>query len=247
MSETAYNGWPASRDPKAIGVDAAFAPAGVRFPGGVVAGPVSVVLGHVATSIHLQAEKLVPGWCWGYEYRLNLNDPSVLSVHAAGCAVDINAPVHGNGAYDTWSTSQVTVIRRVLNEVSGVVAWGRDWRGVKDEMHFEIDAPAAQVAAAASKLHKPSPPEPALHQFPLPAGYYFGLVTGPEQSISGMAPDGSDEHWRPSIARIQAVVHVATDGMYGPITFRAVRGWQAAHHVGADGLTGPKTWAAMRL
>jgi peptidoglycan hydrolase-like protein with peptidoglycan-binding domain len=247
MSTTSYNGWAASPNPTLIRVDAAFAPAGVHFPGGVKAGPVSTVLGFVATQIHLTVERLVPGWCWGYEWRRNLNDPSTLSCHASATAIDVNSPNHANGARDTFSPLQIERIRAILRQAGGVVAWGRDWTGTTDEMHFEISGTSVTVAAAAAQLAS-RPVEPVgRHKFPLPTGYYFGPLSGPVQSISGMAADGSDEKYRPYIARVQAVVSVRIDGLYGPNTIHAVTGWQAGHHLLADGLTGPKTWAAMGL
>lgn len=247
MTETSYNGWPASPDPRAIGVDQGFTAAGVHFPGGVKAGPVSRVLGYVATQIHWRVEHLVPGWCWGYEWRQNLNDPGSLSSHAAAVSVDVNAPNHPNNATGTFTAKQVSEIRAIIQEAGDVVWWGHDWRGVKDEMHFEIHGTPAQVVTAAGNLPAGASPPAGRMKFPLPAGYYFGPLSGPVQSISGMAGDGSDEQYRPAIARIQAVVRVRTDGLYGPNTINAVRGWQAGHHLQADGLTGPRTWSAMRL
>jgi hypothetical protein len=247
MAEDNYNGWPASPNPKLIGVDPAFAPAGVRFPGGVKAGPVAQVLGFVATGIHATVEHLVSGWCWGYEWRHNVNSPGSLSSHAAAVSIDINAPSHPNGARDTFTPAQVERIRRIIAQTSNTVAWGRDWKGVPDEMHFEISGSARQVAAAAAGLKLPLPPDTGRHPYPLPAGYYFGPLSGPTESISGMAGDGSDEQYRPAIARIQGVVHVRQDGLYGPVTIHAVTGWQAAHRLKADGLTGPITWLAMRI
>jgi peptidoglycan hydrolase-like protein with peptidoglycan-binding domain len=247
MVETSYNGWEASRDPRAIMVDASFAPAGVRFPGGVKAGDVSLVLGYVATRIHATVEKLVPGWCWGYEYRKNLNDPSTLSTHASATSIDVNAPNHPNGAKGTFTSAQVDQIRRILAQAGGVVAWGHDWQGTTDEMHFEIRGSAREVSHAAAGLPSALQPPVKIHPFPLPLGYYFGPLSGPNESISGMAADRSDAKYRPDIARIQAVVDVRRDGLYGPLTIRAVTGWQAAHHLEADGLTGVRTWRAMRL
>jgi peptidoglycan hydrolase-like protein with peptidoglycan-binding domain len=247
MTTTSYNGWPASRDPDAIGIDYFFAVGGVQFPGGVKGGDVAAVLGHVLAGIHLKVERLVKGWCWGYEYRQNVNDPSTLSCHSSGTAVDVNAPRHPNGVQLTWSPEQVAQIRELIAQVGGVVAWGHDWRGTVDDMHFEIRGSAAAVKTAAAGL-RPSPPAAAgPSRYPLSAGYYFGPLSGPKESISGMAPDGSDRIWRPSISSIQRVVGVAADGLYGPRTIQAVKGWQAAHHLEADGLTGPLTWRAMRL
>src|SRR3954454_4461237 len=247
MTETSYNGWQASPDPRIIRVDASFAPMGVHFPGGVVAGPVSDVLGYIVSQIHTSVERLVPGWCWGYEWRRNLNDPSTLSCHASGTAVDVNSPNHANGAKRTWTPTQVARIRAILHAAGDVVAWGEDWTGTTDGMHFEISGTSASVGAAAARLHLPTTPIGGLHKFPLPRGYYFGPLSRPVQSISRMAPDGSDEQYRPQIARVQTVVGVSVDVLYGPLTIHAVRGWQAAHLLVSDGLTGPLTWAAMRL
>jgi len=114
-------------------------------------------------------------------------------------------------------------------------------------MHFEIRGTPAAIATAAAGL-KPKPAAPAgMSPFPLPAGYYFGPLSGPKESISVMAADGSDRKYRPSISRIQTVVKVPADGLYGPRSIQAVKGWQAAHQLQADGLTGPPTWRAMRL
>jgi peptidoglycan hydrolase-like protein with peptidoglycan-binding domain len=246
MVETSYNGWPASRDPYALGVDQAFAPAGVHFPGGVKSGDCAVVLGYVAMQFHTTVEKLVPGWCWGWEYRPNVNDPNTLSCHASATAVDANAPNHPNGAEGTFTDAQVKRIRAILATAGGVVVWGHDWTRTKDEMHFEIRGSVNDVAAVARRLKAPPPVPIGPRPYPLPAGYYFGPLSGPTESISGMAGDGSDEQYRPAIAAIQRVVHVRQDGLYGPVTINAVRGWQASHRLTADGLTGPLTWRAMQ-
>ena len=47
------------------------------------------------------------------------------------------------------------------------------------------------------------------------------------------------------IERIQAVLGVAIDGIYGPITERAVRNYQSSHRLTVDGIVGPRTWGHM--
>lgn len=42
----------------------------------------------------------------------------------------------------------------------------------------------------------------------------------------------------------QAIIGVATDGVFGPTTDAATKAWQAAHGLVADGVVGPKSWAA---
>lgn len=149
-----YNGWRASRSPAAIGVKP-FEVVGREFPAGVKTGPVAVVLGYVAEQFHLRVEPLVNPGCWGYNYRANRNNPSNLSCHASGTAVDVNAPRHPNGRRGTFSKEQVAEIRRILAEVRGVVEWGADFSTTPDEMHFEISGSVAEVAAVAKSLSQP--------------------------------------------------------------------------------------------
>lgn len=162
--QTSYNGWPASPDPQAIGVDKGFAVEGVLFPGGVKAGDVETVLRYVLTQFHHHVEALIPGDCWGYEFRNASHSPESLSCHASGTAADVNAPLHGDGAHGTFTPVQVDWIHQILRDVGGVVAWRDD---IPDEMHFEIVGTPEQVAAAAAQLPSsatmppPAPPPPA--------------------------------------------------------------------------------------
>jgi hypothetical protein len=155
---TSYNGWPASADPQAIGVDEAFSVGSVSFPGGVKAGDVATVLGYVAGQIHQHVEELNAGECWGYEYRLNVNDPTTLSCHSSGTAIDLNAPAHPNGVSGTFTPAQVDWIGHILATVHHVVIWGGAWA---DEMHFEISGSRDQVAAAAAGLGAQIPAQAA--------------------------------------------------------------------------------------
>lgn len=148
---TSQNGWPASPDRRAIGVGE-FRIAGVSFPGGVRIGWVSEVLGYVAREFHARVEPLVDGWCWGHAYR-PVSGSTGLSNHASGTAIDCNAPRHPIGQAGTFTAGQTGTIRRIVAEVGGgVVRWGGDYSGRRDEMHFEINAGVAAVAAAAARL-----------------------------------------------------------------------------------------------
>jgi len=159
-SGTSYNGWPANSDKNAIGVEEFGDPQGFPFPGGVKASDVATVLGYVATQLHTRVEPCVSGWCWGYTYKQNVNNPSSLSCHASGTAIDWNAPDHPNGSSGTFSDDQVGTIYRILDEVQGAV----DWLQGYDEMHFEIAVSASTLANIAATLPagggSPTPPEP---------------------------------------------------------------------------------------
>jgi len=156
---TSQNGWPASSDKRAIGVDGAWSIRGAQFPGGVVAGPVATVLGYVADQFHQRVEPLVAGWCWGWAWR-DIRGSTGLSNHASGTAIDVNAPRHPLGATGTFTTSQRDSIHAILAEAGGVVRWGGDYTGRKDEMHFEINAGYAAVAALAARLKEDDMPSP---------------------------------------------------------------------------------------
>jgi peptidoglycan hydrolase-like protein with peptidoglycan-binding domain len=48
-----------------------------------------------------------------------------------------------------------------------------------------------------------------------------------------------------AVERLQASLHVAVDGEFGPETERAIRSFQAAHSLTVDGIAGPATWHAL--
>ena len=138
-----YNGWPANSDPNAIGVVKS-----QWFPGGVKDGDVATVLRYVVEQLHARVEPIIDGWNWGYTYKQNVNNPSSLSCHASGTAVDYNAPNHPNGSAGTFTDDQVGTIYAILDECQGAVSWLEGY----DEMHFEIQVDAGTLAAIAAQL-----------------------------------------------------------------------------------------------
>jgi phage gp16-like protein len=48
------------------------------------------------------------------------------------------------------------------------------------------------------------------------------------------------------VQRVQRIVGVTADGIFGKGTKRAVKRWQRRHGLTADGVVGPATWAAMK-
>jgi peptidoglycan hydrolase-like protein with peptidoglycan-binding domain len=58
-------------------------------------------------------------------------------------------------------------------------------------------------------------------------------------SSAGSLPAGGSG----AVARLQAALHMATDGEFGPSTEAAVRRLQARHGLTVDGVVGPATWA----
>jgi hypothetical protein len=148
---TSYNGWPASPDKAAIGVVSSDV-----VPGGAKAGDVTIVLGYVARQLNARVEPCIDGWNWGYTYKANVNNPSQLSCHASGTAIDWNAPDHPNGSSGTFTSAQRGTIYQILDEVQGAVSWLEGY----DEMHFEICVDAADLAQVAAVLGDAAPPTP---------------------------------------------------------------------------------------
>ncbi len=89
---------------------------------------------------------------WGYAYRPVRGYESNLSNHSSGTAIDLNATEHPIGREGTFTDAEERAIRQRLELYAGAIRWGGDYRGRKDEMHFEIDQPLAAVERVARRL-----------------------------------------------------------------------------------------------
>jgi peptidoglycan hydrolase-like protein with peptidoglycan-binding domain len=78
---------------------------------------------------------------------------------------------------------------------------------------------AAAAAATVAATPGPAAPEPAEAKAP-------------------KAPSGAN-----AVARLQAALHLAADGEFGPETEAAIRRLQARHGLPVDGVVGPETWS----
>lgn len=135
--------------------------------GGVVrlrmlAGPAGFLLAIVVKFIADVVEPVVGKVLddWAVAFRTIRGDETTLSNHASGTAVDVNALKHPLGKTGTWHYRIVfhgrkrwagVLINAFLRRPAfgGVIRWGRNYHGRKDEMHFEINADQRAVAAAA--------------------------------------------------------------------------------------------------
>lgn len=91
---------------------------------------------------------------WGYAERLVRGSATDLSNHASGTALDLNAVKHPLGSVNTFTVAQRNAIREKLKEYEGVLRWGGDYVGRKDEMHFEINAVPSEVRLVADKIRR---------------------------------------------------------------------------------------------
>ncbi len=73
-----------------------------------------------------------------------------------------------------------------------------------------------------------------------------GAGTGAGAAGAGTEHAGAAAHaTTDAVERLQASLHVAVDGEFGPETERAIRSFQSAHRLTVDGVAGPATWQAL--
>ena len=150
---TSYNGWPIGTPGSTIHVER-YKISGTNFVLPVRSGNVATVLMYVAARFHREVEPLQGGQLFGYDYRRNVNNPSVWSNHASGTAIDLNADLHPNTVTNSFTAAKVAAVHRILTACNGVVYWGGDYTRTVDAMHFEInvDPQDPRLPALAAKI-----------------------------------------------------------------------------------------------
>lgn len=133
---TSPNGWPASDDRKALGIQSFVIPGtSLKI---ACAKDVAAILVSFCAEFHDLVEPIDQGQLddWGYAFRMTRGSDKVLSNHSSGTAVDLNALKHPLGKSNTFTKEQVNTIQLLL--VKYGLAWGGNYKKRKDEMHFEI-------------------------------------------------------------------------------------------------------------
>lgn len=104
-------------------------------------GPPGEALVEFAAAFHRTVERIDDGIFddWGYAERAIRGSSTTLSNHASGTAIDLNATRHPLGRVGTFSPAQAAQIRRLIAATGGVLRWGGDYIGRKDEMHVEVN------------------------------------------------------------------------------------------------------------
>ena len=116
-----------------------------HITGRVLSGDVHTIFDFLCRRYEYLVEPIVKGHSWGWAPRPVRGYTDVWSEHAAGVAIDLNAPAHMIGLSGTFTPGQVRGIRQLLAECGGVVIWGGDWKHRPDEMHFEVVNNPAKV------------------------------------------------------------------------------------------------------
>ena len=133
---SSQNGWPASPDPKTIGIKSYLVPnTKLKLR---VAEKVAPILINFAAEFNELVEKLEGKQLddWGWAWRNVRGSTDMLSNHASGSAIDLNANKHPLGSKDTFQPKQVDALLELCDKYR--LRWGGLYRNRKDEMHFEI-------------------------------------------------------------------------------------------------------------
>jgi len=148
--ETSYNGYPASKDPAEIGIKSYLVDGTARKLR--CAESVGPLLAAFAAEFHKLIEPIDEGKFddWAYAYRMVRGDPTRLSCHSSGTAIDLNATKHPLGKYDTFPAEKVPMIRALAKKYG--LKWGGDFKTRPDDMHFEVAITPAKAKALISSL-----------------------------------------------------------------------------------------------
>ncbi len=148
--ETSYNGYPASKDPAEINIKSYPVKGTDRKLR--CAESVGPLLAAFAAEFHELIEPIDEGTFddWGYAYRMVRGNPTKLSCHSSGTAIDLNATKHPLGKYDTFAAEKVPMIRALAKKYG--LKWGGDFKTRPDDMHFEVEISTIKAKQLITKL-----------------------------------------------------------------------------------------------
>ena len=147
---TSYNGYPASKDPKEIGIKSySVKGTALKLRCAESVGP---LLAAFAAEFHELIEPIDNGGLddWGYAFRMVRGTTDKLSNHSSGTAIDLNATRHALGKVGTFPAEKVPMIRALAKKYG--LKWGGDYVNRKDEMHFEVEVSATKAKELITKL-----------------------------------------------------------------------------------------------
>lgn len=202
-------------------------------------GDVSVVLLELMRRFNKDVQPLRQIDIGGYNPRSVIGGRS-LSNHASGTAVDLRWRDHPLGVRNTFTDKQEREIRKILSYMDGVVRWGGNYQGRKDEMHFEINASLARVSDLADKIR---------HDKLQPSSRPVPPVTMPRVLHKGVTNNEEVKYLQRNMNDIFPAYRstpLTVDGDYGPKTESAVKEFQLRTGLKVDGMVGVKTRAMLK-
>jgi hypothetical protein len=147
---TSANGWIASKDPADIDIKSYTVPGTkLKIRCADLVAPLLVTF---AAEFNEHVEPIDGGALddWGYCFRNVRGTTDKLSNHSSGTAIDLNATKHPLGHAGTFTVMQTVLIQALCKKYG--IKWGGDYKGRKDEMHFEIDLTPEKASALIIKL-----------------------------------------------------------------------------------------------
>lgn len=173
------------------------------------------------------------------------------SNHLGGTAMDLRWNDHPMGnAYAGYSQAEIATVRALLAFYENTIFWGNDWTSPKDSMHYQmsydtytnqgkcLDFISRKITSNGFSTFK-SGGVTDPNAFPLPAGYYWGPLDGPAESISGQA--GEPQAWLDGLGRWQTTVGIAASKVWDAATMNAAttlqkaKGWQPNPDITVNG------------
>ena len=154
---------------------------------------------------------------------------TLLNAHGANLTVD--------GVFGPATTAAVKARQRQIGVAADSV-WGP--LSAAAEKRAEEAASRDHNRPPLKPVPAPAPAKPAAPKFPLPAGHAYAVDDGTNLTHSGIRKGDAA-----NVKRIQRVVGVVADGIFGKRTKAAVEKFQRAHHLTVDGQVGPATWARL--
>lgn len=182
---------------------------------------------------------LKPAECGSYNCR-PIGGTNRPSNHSWALAFDLNWS--SNPYTSTLRTDMPSWMPQMWNRYG--FAWGGNYRGKKDAMHYEfMGTPADADAMTALALRElGGVTAPAANPAPAPAGSSSGLLR------RGSKGDAVKRVQQALKTRYRAYAgHLAVDGDYGPATEAAVKEFQRRSGLSVDGVAGPATLRALGL
>lgn len=199
------------------------------------------VFNYLCERFNAEVEQINVAWSWGYAARNIRGSSTSISNHASGTSIDLNAPAHPLGSKGTFSDQQVRAIRAILDDLSGVVRWGGDYKGRPDEMHFEIVGTASEVKAAwkriKSKAEAPTKPKATVLDISL-------KVLQKQAKAKNPVAKGSVRRYQKELNRT-AGEKLVTDGVWGSKTTSATKRWQKTTGYRQTGVPGQGSLRAL--
>jgi hypothetical protein len=146
---SSQNGWPASPNRETLGVvSISIEGCETKF---AVCNKVAPIFKAFLAEFNDKIEKIDKGQDdWGYAFRQVRGSTDMLSNHASGTAIDVNALKHPLGASNTFKPEKEKIVRELCAKYG--LRWGGDYKNRKDEMHFEITETPRQVKARIKRL-----------------------------------------------------------------------------------------------